>query len=84
MIAVELPATMECDTEDGCKAGSGDTPARLGVKLVLNAGGTLSPRLPQGNGWQIGVAPNGVFVTRCPQHHALVEKAAPRLELVKH
>lgn len=73
MIAIDLPALMECDIEKGCTE-------RLSVKLVLNAGGTISPRLPQGNGWQIGMAENGVFLTRCPKHHSLLETpTAPRL-----
>src|SRR6266850_83714 len=71
-ITPETPS-LECDFEKGCTAA-------LSIKLVLNAGGTLAPRLPTGNGWQIGVAQNGVFLTRCPQHHQLLEEpTAPRL-----
>lgn len=73
MISVDLPATLECDLEKGCTE-------TLSIKLVLNAGGTLAPRLPTGNGWQIGVNNVGVFLTRCPKHHQLLEEPiAPRL-----
>lgn len=79
MINVDLPANLEC-AEKPCDA-------RLSIKLALSVGGTLLPRLPTGHGWQLGNAPNGAFVCRCPQHHKLVDEAPQhlaRLELAKH
>lgn len=80
MIHVNLPAAMECVAKD-CGA-------RLGVKLAMTMGGTLLPRPPTGHGWQISLDPsNGVFVCRCPLHHALIDRLSnsdPSIIEVKH
>jgi len=73
VISVDLPATLECDFEKGCTEA-------LSVKLVLNAGGTLARGCLPATAGKIGVSQIGIFLTRCPQHHQLLEEpTAPRL-----
>lgn len=71
MINVDIPANLECVE---CKI-------TLSIKLALSIGGTFLPRLQTGHGWQLGNAPNGAFVARCPMHHKLID--APETKLLE-
>lgn len=66
MIATDIKGRMTCDA-DGC---SMEAPGRF----MLGVGGGLAFK-PSVKGWQFAAGPNGVYMTRCPKHQALI--AAP-------
>lgn len=68
MIQLNHPAYVFCDAP-GCCAGQ---PA----KLVLTQGGGFGV-IPSSTAWQLQVAPNGVYLARCPEHVAPPAPPAP-------
>lgn len=74
MIEMKTEGRMVCENED-CLA-------RLTVELVLMLSGGFAFKPPKGHGWQITGA-NGMFLSRCPDHHKLIEDEPSKLELVQ-
>ncbi len=73
MISLPLEALMQCE-EKGCLA-------QLHVDLVLFVSGAFGFNPPTGHGWQVlanpSQGPMAPFLTRCPEHHTKLVKAAP-------
>lgn len=73
MIELRVPAAVCCDAP-GCRNKQPAT-------LVLTASGGFAAA-PRSTTWQIGVAPNGVFVSRCPEHAVPAPVIAPPAEAI--
>lgn len=62
-------ASMECD-EQGCKT------TQIGrLVLTVSGGFAFRPNATSGPKWHVGAAPNGVFVSHCPEHARRVTSA---------
>jgi hypothetical protein len=69
MIFLDMPAKLRCD-EAGCEV-------RLDAELLLKCEGTFAFKLPLDHGWQVMVSQQGLYMTRCPAHHATLTRLTP-------